>query len=267
MFLFTSVSIFVLYLLSYFLGRWSANKNKKVIVALSLLYSFHFLFAQYLHRDSRIEFNYFDNIIYGYLGSWWDFFALFYFGGLVVVRTKKLFLRKLFDLLLLCVIVQFFYSRYDIYALYFVCGNQPDSRGYCLQSTSFTCGPAAASTLLSQYQIPSTEKEMIRLCHTDFFTGTNSFLLKDCLNVKLKQISYPGKFELKSFSVEQIGDYPMPFIAAVKYNAFVDHLIVALGYDGQRIKVFDPLKGEISYDKETLKSIWLKNCLILRPNN
>lgn len=46
------------------------------------------------------------------------------------------------------------------------CGNQWDHEGHCRQTTSRTCSPAAAATLLARYGIPATEQEMAELCLT-----------------------------------------------------------------------------------------------------
>jgi hypothetical protein len=46
------------------------------------------------------------------------------------------------------------------------CGEHWDRLGTCLQTTRYTCSPAAAATLLRKYDIDATEQEMAELCLT-----------------------------------------------------------------------------------------------------
>jgi hypothetical protein len=46
------------------------------------------------------------------------------------------------------------------------CGDRWDKLGTCLQTTRYTCSPAAAATLLKKHGIHATEQEMAELCLT-----------------------------------------------------------------------------------------------------
>lgn len=46
------------------------------------------------------------------------------------------------------------------------CGDRWDKLGTCLQTTPFTCSPAAAATLLTRHGIAASEQEMAGLCLT-----------------------------------------------------------------------------------------------------
>jgi hypothetical protein len=51
------------------------------------------------------------------------------------------------------------------------CGDRWDKLGTCLQTTKFTCSPAAAATLLRKHGIEASEQEMAELCLTRYGTS------------------------------------------------------------------------------------------------
>ena len=60
-----------------------------------------------------------------------------------------------------------------------------DEQHYCPQSTSYSCGPAACVSLLSQLGIDATEGEMMALCRTPSYGGTSLFRICRGLSLKL----------------------------------------------------------------------------------
>src|SRR6185436_6934626 len=59
-----------------------------------------------------------------------------------------------------------------------------DNEGVCLQSTDYTCGPAASVTALRRLGLPAEEGELAVLAHTSNATGTPPDMLWNTLRSK-----------------------------------------------------------------------------------
>lgn len=57
-----------------------------------------------------------------------------------------------------------------------------NGQGVCLQTTEFTCGPAATVTLLRRLGLPAEEGEIGILSKASFHTGADADLLADAVN-------------------------------------------------------------------------------------
>ncbi|MHC4939551.1 MAG: cysteine peptidase family C39 domain-containing protein [Planctomycetota bacterium] len=67
-----------------------------------------------------------------------------------------------------------------------------DADHHCLQTTIYSCGPAACVSLLSCWGIEATEGEMMGLCATPAYGGTSLFRI--CRGLRLK---LPRAYEVK----------------------------------------------------------------------
>ena len=65
-----------------------------------------------------------------------------------------------------------------------------DANHHCIQSSRFSCGPAACVTVLSSLGIEATEGEMMRLCRTPPYWGTSLFRVARGLRLKLEGLRY-----------------------------------------------------------------------------
>lgn len=113
------------------------------------------------HQFSMARLLPFANLVI--IGNWFLPFSGF-MAGLAWHRVHGHPLRRLFVVLALPGAA--FYS-----AIYPILGDKPACAdhwhdGICLQTTSHTCSPASAATLLLNHGIPATEQEMVDLCLT-----------------------------------------------------------------------------------------------------
>ncbi|PCJ62845.1 MAG: hypothetical protein COA79_01595 [Planctomycetota bacterium] len=135
-------------------------------------------------------------------------------------------------------------------------------RSYCMQSTGFTCGPATGATVLSIFDIDSSEMELAIKGKTTSLTGMNEFLLKNILNEKFKEKNKKLKAVVKSYDAITEEDKKNPIIVTIKLNFLTAHWIVQLSENKKRIKCFDPLKGIKFYTSRKINSIARSHCIV-----
>jgi len=80
------------------------------------------------------------------------------------------------------------------------CENHWDKLGTCLQTTRYTCSPAAAATLLRKHGIESTEQEMAELCLTRHGTSWQGLYR----GLKLKTAGTPWDVEVCRCSADDL---------------------------------------------------------------
>jgi len=115
----------------------------------------------------------------------------------------------------------------------------PRSESYrCIQTTPYTCGPAAAATMLRAANIVTDEQEMARLCLTREGRGTLDLGLYRGLNLKLQQVEAAVTVRLVRLTYDDLLTVPKPCLLRVRFG--LDHTVVVLGTQGKRLLVFDP---------------------------
>ena len=113
----------------------------------------------------------------------------------------------------------------------------------CRQSTPYSCGPAAAATIL---QHGATEIELARRCYTSRQGTENWYLARE--------------FQRRGLSVQFITgpvppEFPTNCIAGVRLHGS-GHFIAILRQDADRYLVGDPMIGERWYDLPSLKEAY-----------
>jgi hypothetical protein len=150
-------------------ARAAVQHNARAIDAAAVLVVAGLLaYIRWIWYDPRLaEWLPFANLIV--IGNWLPLFAAA-LAGLVWERLSAVTLRKWLTVGAL--------AASGVLAAIFPllgetpqCGQRWDGLGTCLQTTSRTCSPACAATLLVKHGIPATEQEMARLCLTR--TGTS----------------------------------------------------------------------------------------------
>ena len=121
--------------------------------------------------------------------------------------------------------------------------------GVCLQSTSYTCGPAAAVTALRRLGIKAEEGELAILAHTTPITGTPDDLLVAAIEQRYAREGVRCTYRYFD-SIEQLKGI-CPTIAVVKFAFLVDHYVTVLEVDDDKVIVGDPINGkeELTYDQ------------------
>jgi hypothetical protein len=120
-----------------------------------------------------------------------------------------------------------------------------DADGICLQSTDYTCGPAAAVTALRRLGFAAEEGEVAILARTALATGTPPDILADALRERYGQEGLVSEYRL----FKTVGDLRgCGFVLAViKFNWIMDHYVTVLDADDHDVTVGDPLSGVTKY--------------------
>ena len=126
--------------------------------------------------------------------------------------------------------------------------------GICRQTTNYTCGAAAAATLLHRYGVPATEREMAELCWTNALTGTDELCVARGLRRKL--VDRPWLPKVQCAEWEDLLTLDRPAAVTIKYKLLVEHWVIILGIEKNRVLVGDPTSGRRVYSKEAFRKLW-----------
>jgi hypothetical protein len=136
--------------------------------------------------------------------------------------------------------------------------------GICFQSTTYTCGPAAAVTALGKLGLLAEEGEIALLSHTSPVAGT----LPACLSSALQNRygSEGLKCNYRHFdSIEQLKNAGLT-LAMIKDSFLLDHCLAVLEVSDDTITVADPMMGMISMPHEQFRKIWRFSGIVLERN-
>jgi hypothetical protein len=128
-----------------------------------------------------------------------------------------------------------------------------DCDNVCLQSNGYSCGPAAAVTVLKQMGVPAEEGALAISAHTTCFAGTPKDSLCSAIRDEygvLCRIIYVENID------RLVGREP--FIAVVKFGFLVDHYVAVLSIKDDFVVVGDPLKGLQRIPGAAFAEMWRK---------
>jgi len=116
-----------------------------------------------------------------------------------------------------------------------------DENGICIQSSDYTCGPAAAVTALRRLGLPAEEGQIGILSCTSFQEGTSADMLAEALEkeygkegLMVKCRGFKDLSELKQAGLT---------LAVIKYGIMVDHWVTVLEVTESEVVVGDPSGG------------------------
>jgi ABC-type bacteriocin/lantibiotic exporter with double-glycine peptidase domain len=108
--------------------------------------------------------------------------------------------------------------------------------GVCLQTTGFTCAPAALATYLAGRGIEASEQELARLCRTTALGTSDRGMLSALAAKGLRPRIAVGDASL-------LERCPLPCLAMVAFASGIDHCVVLTGVGPDRVELVDPLVG------------------------
>jgi len=139
-----------------------------------------------------------------------------------------------------------------------------DADGVCLQHTTYTCGPAAAVTVLRRLGFRAEEGQIAILAHTSSAIGTPPEILAQTLE---KQYGKNGLVvEYRAFkNVAELRDAGLT-LAVVKLNFFLDHYVTVFDVTDDQVIVGDPLMGRVKLSRQEFEQRWRFVGVVLRRN-
>lgn len=137
-----------------------------------------------------------------------------------------------------------------------------DNEGVCLQSTDYTCGPAAAVTALHQLGLPAEEGKIALLAHTTSVTGTPPDDLAEALQDRYAKEGLVCEYRVFKDVTELKNCCPV--VVIVKFNLLVDHYVTVLAVTDREITVGDPLRGLENLSIADFQNKWRFVGIVLR---
>ena len=134
--------------------------------------------------------------------------------------------------------------------------------GVCMQSTGFTCGPAAAVTALRALGIQATESELALCFGTSSLTGTPDDVVAIGLRERYADQGLVVEHRFMR-SVEEFRAWPAA-LAVVEYSTFQDHFVAVLGVTDTMVTVGDPLTGRTQMPIAEFEEKWRRVGVLLR---
>jgi len=139
-----------------------------------------------------------------------------------------------------------------------------DSNKVCIQSTDYTCGPAAAVTALQYVGIKGDEGQIGLRAHTGFDCGTAPDMLASAVMALYGDQGVTCQY--RSFrSISELNDL-CPVIALVKFSFMIDHFVTVLDVTPTHVVVGDPLWGKLSLTHPEFEAKWRCLGIVVKRN-
>ena len=136
-----------------------------------------------------------------------------------------------------------------------------DSNGVFIQTTGYTCGPAATATVLKALGIKDTESSIALGTGCNSYSGTRSLDLVNYINTQ-----YGNKLNAEYMYVDNV-DYLRElnalYIAEVKASTFTDHFIAIMDINGSSITVADPSMGRFQTTTKAFSKEWRNKVIVI----
>jgi hypothetical protein len=129
-----------------------------------------------------------------------------------------------------------------------------DVDNICVQSTDYTCGPAAAVTALRLFGLPAQEGELAVLSHTSPVTGTLPWDLYKAIQNRYSTAGIDCR--LRQFdSVSQLRDADATLVV-INDSFMLDHCVVVLDVGDNFVTIADPAIGMYRLPLKSFKNVW-----------
>ena len=139
----------------------------------------------------------------------------------------------------------------------------PSSKPY-LQSTRWSCAPAAGVALLNELSIDSSELELGRLMRTRRESGTSLLHTQRGLTLKLRPHSLRALLVKDSY--DTLVDSRYPALARVRLPSGVPHMIAILEAREKSLTVMDPQLGVLDMPRADFEARSDGNLIVIRPS-
>jgi len=140
-----------------------------------------------------------------------------------------------------------------------------DSNGICLQTTGYTCGPAAAVTALRQLGLSADEGEIAVLSYSSPVTGTlPSFL---CSALRNRYANFGLRCRYRRFdSIDQLMGGGITLVV-VRDAFLLDHCLAVLEVSDSTVTAADPVTGTTLMRREQFRKIWRFSGIVLQRDS
>jgi predicted double-glycine peptidase len=239
----------------YALGLWLGKRPGRVPAIAAAVCLLFLLLRAFLRYYPAIGYPLLAFDAYAGFHGWWMFSFAFCILGIGTRKMSTRFARGgiavLAGLLFLFVGSRLIASAAMDYATFTGVARED---GVCRQTTGYSCGAAAAATLLAQLGAPATEREMAERCGAGALTGTDEFAV--CRGLRQKLAGTGRHVRLIHADGESLRRAPLPALATVKFSFLVDHWVAVLEIRDDVVVVGDPLRGRVSMPRREFLGRW-----------
>jgi len=137
-----------------------------------------------------------------------------------------------------------------------------DFNGICLQSRSYTCGPAAAVTALRKLGFNAQEGEIAILARSSPVTGTLPRSLYSALQARYGSEGLKCRYRYFD-SVNQLRGIGVT-LAVVRDAFLLDHCVAVLDVSDRTVVIADPALGKQLMSHEQFERMWRFTGIVLR---
>ena len=129
-----------------------------------------------------------------------------------------------------------------------------DSDNVCVQSTPYTCGPAAAVSALYQLGLPAHEGELAILSHSSPVIGTLPWCLYKAIEDRYAANGLSCQFRHFD-SISQLREADVT-LAVVKDAFMLDHCVAVLKVGDKTVTIADPVLGQTQISYKAFANMW-----------
>lgn len=126
--------------------------------------------------------------------------------------------------------------------------------GVCMQATDYTCGPAAAVTLLRRHGFPAEEADIALRAKAGFYTGVDAPMLVAAVVEKFGATGVTADTAMNQ-TIEQL-QQAGECLAVVPYDTFTDHWVAVLEVNKDSVVLADPAKGMRTMGRVEFERTW-----------
>jgi hypothetical protein len=136
-----------------------------------------------------------------------------------------------------------------------------DSDEVCRQSTSFTCGPAAAATALRKLGLDVSEGQIAVLSRSCPFIGTTDYNLTQALRQTVSgqsiDCAYGQWEELPELLTQQV-------LLVMLRGTWTNHCVAVLNTTDKAVVFADPSEGIITLSRNHFRTLWTGRGILLQ---
>jgi hypothetical protein len=140
-----------------------------------------------------------------------------------------------------------------------------DGDGVCLQSTPYTCGPAAAATALRHFGMDVSEGQIAVLSRSCPVIGTSDYdltrAIRQITSGRAMETSYGRWNELPMLTEHQV------LLAMLRQGRWMNHCVLIMKMTGNSVVFADPAEGLITLSKERFLYLWTGRGILLQNNS
>lgn len=239
-----------------FLAGARIGKNRLAASAVSVGCAAMLVLRAFFRHFPDVEFTLLPFGWYAAVHAWWAGPFAFHLFGAAIRQLRN---RREKAALGLLALIFFFAVAYQGWATVkldpSMLQGTPNADGVVHQSTKFSCGAAAAATLLTRIGYPTTEREMALRCGTNAVTGTDEIAVAFCLREKL--VGTDKQVRMIRADWATLLGTPLPVLATIRHSLVLDHWVVVLKTSSERVIVADPTKGIVTLTRDRFMDQWL----------